>query len=108
MSQLITGPGIDWSQITKLHLDEYIGLSELSPARFRKYLKERFIAQVLELKTANLVNGEADPQAECERLGNLIRNNLAEVTLIRIRENRYIAFNGPPADMETDQSYLII
>ena len=41
---------VDWSKVVMFHLDEYIGLPESSPASFRKYLKERFIAKVPRLK----------------------------------------------------------
>ena len=34
---------IDWSLVTAFHLDEYIGIAEMHPASFRKYLKERFV-----------------------------------------------------------------
>ncbi len=46
----LTKENIDWSKVIMFHLDEYIGLSESSPASFRKYLKERFIQKVGRLK----------------------------------------------------------
>ncbi|QMU26968.1 glucosamine-6-phosphate deaminase [Adhaeribacter radiodurans] len=108
LKQLIAEPNIDWSQVTMFHLDEYIGLPESSPASFRKYLKERFISRVPALKAVHLVNGETAPEAECERLGELIQNNPVDVALIGIGENGHIAFNDPPADFETEQPYIIV
>jgi glucosamine-6-phosphate deaminase len=90
------------------HLDEYIGLPEASPASFRKYLKERFLEKLPPLKAAHLVNGEADPGAECKRLNWLIRNNPIDVALIGIGENGHIAFNDPPANFETDEPYIVV
>ncbi len=108
LNQLIAEPDIDWSQVVMFHLDEYIGLPESAPASFRKYLKERFLTKVPALKAAYLVNGEENPQAECDRLGKLIQNHPIDVALIGIGENGHIAFNDPPADFETEQPYIVV
>ena len=55
---------IDWSLVTAFHLDEYIGISEMHPASFRKYLKERFV-DIISPKEFIYVNGNADPYEEC-------------------------------------------
>jgi glucosamine-6-phosphate deaminase len=106
LQQLITEE-VDWSKVAMFHLDEYIGLPVTHPASFRKYLQERFISKV-SLKEAYLINGEAEPKQECERLGKLIEQYPVDVALIGIGENGHIAFNDPPADFETDQPYIIV
>lgn len=108
LNQLVAEPHIDWGQVVLFHLDEYIGLPESAPASFRKYLRERFIAQVPPLKAAHLVNGEADPTAECARLAALIQQHPIDVALIGIGENGHIAFNDPPADFATEQPYIVV
>jgi glucosamine-6-phosphate deaminase len=109
LSELIQAPGIDWSKVTVFHLDEYIGLPDSHPASFRKYLKERFADQVPSLKEFVYVNGDAaDPQAECERLGERIGQTEIEVACIGIGENAHIAFNDPPADFETNDAYIVV
>ena len=90
------------------HLDEYIGLPESSPASFRKYLKERFIAKVPRLKAAYLIDGEVDPIGECERLNSIIENHPIDVALVGIGENGHLAFNDPPADFEIEAPYIIV
>lgn len=107
LNQLISEE-IDWSKVTMFHLDEYIGLSESAPASFRKYLKERFLEKVSPLKAAYLVNGETDPEAECQRLGEIITQNPIDVALVGIGENGHLAFNDPPADFETKRPYLVV
>lgn len=107
LNQLIK-EGIDWSRVTMFHLDEYIGLPESSPASFRKYLQERFLAHVPPLKAVYLVNGETDPDAECRRLGGLITQNPIDVALVGIGENGHLAFNDPPADFDTEEPYLVV
>lgn len=108
LRQLIQDLGIDWSKVVMFHLDEYIGLPSTHPASFRKYLKERFLAHVNPLKAAHLVDGEADPEEECKRLGNLITANPIDVALVGIGENGHLAFNDPPADFDTEVPYLVV
>lgn len=107
LNQLIK-EDVDWSKVTMFHLDEYIGLPESSPASFRKYLKERFLAHVPSLEAVYLVNGETEPEAECRRLGALISQNPIDVALVGIGENGHLAFNDPPADFETEDPYLVV
>ena len=98
---------VDWSRVVGFHLDEYIGLSVEHPASFRKYLKERLVDQVT-LKEFHYVNGEVDPEAECQRLGELIKGHPIDVAFIGIGENAHIAFNDPPADFETETPYSVV
>ncbi|HEX8278229.1 MAG TPA: glucosamine-6-phosphate deaminase, partial [Segetibacter sp.] len=108
LHQLVSEPGIDWSKVIMFHLDEYIGLSITHPASFRKYLQERFISKVPALKAAYLINGETDPNEECQRLGQFISKHPVDVALVGIGENGHLAFNDPPADFETEQPYLVV
>jgi glucosamine-6-phosphate deaminase len=86
LKQLVS-EDINWSKVVLFHLDEYIGLPVTHPASFRKYLQERFILKVASLKAACLINGEADPQQECERLETLITAHTIDVALVGIGEN---------------------
>lgn len=108
LQQLISDRGVDWSRVVMFHLDEYIGLPDMHPASFRKYLKERFLAKVGALKGAHLVNGEADPAGECHRLNALIRSHPIDVALVGIGENGHLAFNDPPADFNTEEPYIVV
>lgn len=108
LRQLVREPGINWRAVTMFHLDEYIGLPLTAKASFRKYLQERFLDQVPALQAAHLVNGENEPVAECERLGELISAHPIDVALVGIGENGHLAFNDPPADFYTRQPYLVV
>ena len=109
LSQLISEPGIDWSDVVMFHLDEYIGLPSTAKASFRNYLKERFIDKIPSLKAAHLINGDAkNSEAECMHLANLIRKHPVDVALVGIGENGHLAFNDPPADFVTEQPYIIV
>lgn len=108
LSELVKA-NLDWSQVTCFHLDEYIGIPDSHPASFRRYLKERFVDQVSGLKEFHWVQADdADPAAECERLGEIIRKHPIDVACIGIGENGHLAFNDPPADFETESPYLVV
>ena len=108
LASLVT-QGVDWSKVTVFHLDEYIGLPEMHPASFRKYLKERFSDQVPGLRKFYYVNGGAsDPIAECARLGAIITAHPIDVACIGIGENGHLAFNDPPADFDTEDPYIVV
>mgnify|MGYP001064197854 CR=1 FL=1 len=46
LDALVVDPGVDWSRTTLFHLDEYVGLPDVHPASFRRYLRERLISRV--------------------------------------------------------------
>lgn len=109
LEALVAADGIDWSRVTAFHLDEYIGLPLDHPASFRGYLKERFAARVPDLAAFHYVDGQAaDPVAETERLGALIRRHPIAVAFIGIGENGHLAFNDPPADFETEEPFIVV
>ena len=109
LAELVKVEDIDWSTVTMFHLDEYIGLVPDHPASFRKYLKDRFLDKVATLKAAHFVNGDADdPQAECHRLDHIITDHPIDLALVGIGENGHLAFNDPPANFDTDHSYIIV
>lgn len=108
LSELVKAD-IDWSRVTCFHLDEYIGIPDSHPASFRRYLKERFVDHVNGLKAFHWVQADsADPTAECERLGEIIRKHPIDVACIGIGENGHLAFNDPPADFEAESPYLVV
>lgn len=100
---------IRWDKVTAFHLDEYVGMEITHPASFRRYLWERFVSQLpLPLKAFHYVQAETEPEAECRRLGELIRQHPTDVAFIGIGENGHVAFNDPPADFETEEPYIVV
>ncbi len=108
LEELTSCKDIDWSKVTMFHLDEYIGIPISHKASFRKYLMERFIEKVSKLKNYHLINGENNPEKECERLNHLIRDVEIDLALVGIGENGHLAFNDPPADFDTTDPYIVV
>lgn len=99
---------VQWKKVTMFHLDEYVGLPESHIASFRKYLKERFVEKVGGVKEAIFVNGEGDVQGNIAYITARLREKPIDVGVIGIGENGHIAFNDPPADFETKESYFVV
>ncbi|MGD8113905.1 MAG: glucosamine-6-phosphate deaminase [Sphaerochaetaceae bacterium] len=109
LNSLVIEKDIDWSKVEVFHLDEYVGISADHKASFRRYLKERFEQKVGCVKAFHYIEGDAeDLNKEVERISSLIREKEIAVAFIGIGENGHIAFNDPPADLTTDDPYLVV
>lgn len=110
LSALVKEPDVDWTKVTGFHLDEYVGLPVSHKASFRGYMRERFVSKTPQpMKAFIEVNGEAtDVDAEIERLEKLIRIDPIDVACIGFGENGHIAFNDPPADIDTNRAYKVV
>jgi len=109
LRSLCAEKGIDWSRVTAFHLDEYVGIPADHPASFRKYLRERFAARVPSLAAFHYIEGDApDTAAELRRINALIKNETIDAAFIGIGENGHLAFNDPPADLQTNSPYLVV
>jgi glucosamine-6-phosphate deaminase len=109
LAALIEEPGINWNRVTGFHLDEYVGLPIDHPASFRGYLWKRFVSRLPHpLRAFHFLDGEGDAEAECRRVGDIIRRHPIDVAFVGIGENGHLAFNDPPADFQTEDPYLVV
>ena len=107
MFDVLVKEDLDWSRVTMFHLDEYVGLPESHPASFRRYLKERFVDRV-HPGHVYYVNGEGDVRENIRILSEELTMEPIDLGVIGIGENAHIAFNDPPADFETKESYILV
>jgi glucosamine-6-phosphate deaminase len=98
---------IAWQKVEIFHLDEYIGLPVTHKASFRKYLYERFINHI-PVRKFHSVDVEGEIELKIKSLSDEIRKKPVDLGLIGIGVNGHIAFNDPPADFETSESYIIV
>jgi glucosamine-6-phosphate deaminase len=105
--QALLKEDIDWRKIEVFHLDEYIGLPVTHKASFRKYLYERFINSI-DAKQFHGVETEGDINNTISSLTLEIKKAPIDLGLIGIGVNGHIAFNDPPADFETRDSYIVV
>jgi len=96
LAALIATPGINWSRVEALHMDEYLGLTAGSPQLFGSYLMDHIFSKV-RVGTLHLLNGQAsDPEKECERYAALVQDRPIDLVCLGIGENGHLAFNDPP------------
>lgn len=107
MFEALVQKPVQWDKVTMFHLDEYIGLAQTHPASFRKYLKERFV-DLVGLREAVYVDGEGEIAQHLAHLAQRIREAPIDVAVIGIGENGHVAFNDPPADFDTQESYIVV
>jgi glucosamine-6-phosphate deaminase len=105
--QALLKEDIDWSRIEVFHLDEYIGIPITHKASFRKYLNDRFI-NLTRVKKFHCVDTEKNINDSIKTLTFEIKRKPLDIGLIGIGVNAHIAFNDPPADFETHESYIVV
>lgn len=96
---------IDWSKVEIFHLDEYIGLEKDHPASFIKYLNDRFVSKV-NPKAVHYVDPSVGVNEIIEQLTHTLKDVQIDCALMGIGENGHIAFNDPPADFDTEETYI--
>ncbi|MBN8824292.1 MULTISPECIES: glucosamine-6-phosphate deaminase [unclassified Spirosoma] len=94
LAGLASQPGIDWERINAFHMDEYVNLAEDAPQRFGNFLSDRLFSKV-PLKAVYYLNGNTDPDAECNRYAELLQEYPTDIVCMGIGENCHIAFNDP-------------
>mgnify|MGYP000853085070 CR=1 FL=1 len=100
--------GIDWSRVNAYHMDEYVGLEPAHEQSFGRYLKDNLWDHV-PLGAMHYIRGDAiNPERECMRYENLLRENPIDIVLMGIGENTHIAFNEPHIADFADPHYVKI
>jgi len=108
LEALTRAPGIDWNKVEAFHLDEYVGLPATHPASFRKFLQER-LAQKTGIASFHFIAGDApDLSVVIREVGKELTAAPIDVAFIGIGENGHIAFNDPPADLSTEDPYIVV
>ncbi|MBO5763523.1 MAG: glucosamine-6-phosphate deaminase [Lentisphaeria bacterium] len=108
MSFLIQEPDIDWSKVTIFHLDEYIHLPADHIAGFRLNLRKNLIDQLPQQPAkVYFVDGD-NPETFCADMKKIMSGLVIDLAFIGVGENGHLAFNDPPADFDTDESYKIV
>ena len=96
LASLAQYTNLDWRRVEAFHMDEYIGLGNGAPKSFARFLQEHLFGR-LPFGRIEYMNGAAsDPQAECQRYGDLLAQKLIDITCAGIGENGHMAFNDPP------------
>ena len=105
---LVRRDDIDWSRVTVLHMDEYRGMDESHPASFRRWMQEKLLAHVAPKEFHGLRGDAPSVGEELERYGALVRDLDPAICVMGIGENGHLAFNDPPADLDTEELIHVV
>ena len=95
LAALFEEPGIDWTRCRAFHMDEYVGFPKDKKESFGYYLYEHVFGK-LPFGEVHYVGGDnPDPEAECQRYGDLLTKYPTDIVFLGIGENAHIAFNDP-------------
>ena len=95
LEALAAQPEIAWERIRAFHMDEYFGLAADAPQGFGNYLKERLFSRFGFQSVHYLDSQTKDPEIECERYSQLLRQFPPDLVCMGIGENGHLAFNDP-------------
>lgn len=99
---------IDWSRITVLHMDEYLAMAENHPASFRRWMQVNLLDHITP-RAFHGVCGDHEPvEEELARYTALLRDLDPAICVMGIGENGHLAFNDPPADLDTDDLVHVV
>ena len=94
---------LDFSEVTSVNLDEYVGLDEESDQSYAYFMKEQLFS-AKPFKKSYLPNGLAsDVAAEVERYNHVLAEHPIDFQILGIGRNGHIGFNEPgtPFDGQT-------
>ncbi|MGQ7462449.1 glucosamine-6-phosphate deaminase [Streptococcus suis] len=91
---------LDFSEVTSVNLDEYVGLGEDSDQSYVYFMKEQLF-NAKPFKKSYLPNGLAiDVVAETERYNKILAEHPVDFQILGIGRNGHIGFNEPGASFD--------
>lgn len=95
----------DYSRISTVNLDEYVGLPETHDQSYRYFMNDNLFLHVnVDMdKTAVPCGNTSDPAKECERYTDYLKTHRQDVQVLGLGGNGHIGFNEPgtPFDSHT-------
>lgn len=97
---------LDFSEVTSVNLDEYVGLGEESDQSYAYFMKEQLFS-AKPFKRSYLPNGLAsDLAAEAERYNHVLAEHPIDFQILGIGRNGHIGFNEPGTSFD-GQTHLV-
>lgn len=99
--QEMVSSDLDFSKLSSVNLDEYVGLSATDPQSYHMYMHEHLFAQK-PFKESYIPNGKAiDLSAECQRYEEILMAHPVDLQILGIGRNGHIGFNEPGTAFDT-------
>lgn len=92
---------LDFSQLTSVNLDEYVGLNADHPQSYH-YFMQQHLFNAKPFANSYVPDGtNADAAAETKRYDAIIKDNPIDLQLLGLGQNGHIGFNEPGTDPES-------
>lgn len=99
--EIMTASDTDFSGITSVNLDEYVGLSPEDPQSYH-YFMEKHLFSKKPFKETYVPNGLAEETEESARYNKIIADNPIDLQILGIGTNGHIGFNEPGASFDSE------
>ena len=97
---------LDFSQMTSVNLDEYVGLTAEDPQSYRYFMQENLF-DAKPFKVSYLPDGTAeDKEAEVVRYNEILKAHPVDFQILGIGRNGHIGFNEPGTSFEQETSIV--
>jgi len=97
----IIASDLDFSELTSVNLDEYVGLLEDNPQSYRYFMNEQLFHKK-PFKESFLPNGVVeDAEAEVERYNQVLADHPVDLQILGIGINGHIGFNEPGTSFDS-------
>ncbi|MED0679561.1 glucosamine-6-phosphate deaminase [Aneurinibacillus thermoaerophilus] len=95
--------GLDFSRVTTINLDEYVGISADHPQSYRYFMKRYLFDHVnIDQSRTYIPRGDAeDLEQECQRYDQIIQLNPIDIQILGIGINGHIGFNEPDVSLKS-------
>lgn len=97
----MTESDLDFSEMTSLNLDEYVGLGGNDAQSYRHFMNEQLFTKK-PFKETFVPNGKAeDLAAECKHYEEIIDAHPIDIQILGIGQNGHIGFNEPGTPLDS-------
>lgn len=102
----MTSSDLDFSNMTSVNLDEYVGLGEDDDQSYRHFMNVQLFDKK-PFKETFVPNGKADDlEAACKEYDEVIENHPIDIQILGIGQNGHIGFNEPGAPFDGKTSVV--
>ena len=102
----MTSSDLDFSDMTSVNLDEYVGLGENDAQSYRHFMNVQLFDKK-PFKETFVPNGKAeDLEAACKEYDEVIENHPIDIQILGIGQNGHIGFNEPGAPFDGKTSVV--
>ena len=108
MLKVLRALDIDWTKANIFLIDEYVGLEDGHKASSETFLKENFLKYIPEPKSFHHISRSSDTDKTISDLNALMKDYPLDVAFICIGDNGHLGFNDPPADLDTNDPYILV